>query len=78
VLANAGSVHLCQMERTQGLSDDYWGSETINEQRRMRLVHSYQQAAECAERHGLKSVRLGAWINALKRIEEAVLTRGWC
>jgi glutamate dehydrogenase len=78
VLANAGSVHLCQMERTQGLSDDYWGAETISEQRRRRLVHSYQQAAECAERYQLKSVRLGAWINALKRIEEAVLTRGWC
>jgi len=78
VLANAGSVHLCQMERTQGLSDDYWGAETISEQRRQRLVHSYQQAAECAERHQLKSVRLGAWINALKRIEEAVMARGWC
>jgi len=25
VLATAGSVHLCQMERTQGLADDYWG-----------------------------------------------------
>ncbi len=78
VLANAGSVHLCQMERTQGLSDDYWGSETISQQRRQRLVNSFQQATECAERHQLKSIRLGAWINALKRIEEAVLARGWC
>ncbi|SFR53864.1 glutamate dehydrogenase (NAD) [Marinobacter daqiaonensis] len=78
VLANAGSVHLCQMERTQGLSDDYWGAETISEQRRRRLVHSYQKAAEIAEEHGIKSVRLGAWIHALKRIEEAVLARGWC
>ncbi len=78
VLANAGSVHLCQMERTQGLADDYWGAETISEQRRQRLVYSYQQATECAERHQLKSIRLGAWINALKRIEEAVIARGWC
>ncbi len=78
VLANAGSVHLCQMERTQGLSDDYWGAETISEQRRKRLVHSYQKAAEIASEHNLRSVRLGAWIYALKRIEEAVLARGWC
>ncbi|MFL1467615.1 Glu/Leu/Phe/Val family dehydrogenase [Marinobacter sp. HN1S83] len=78
VLANAGSVHLCQMERTQGLADDYWGAETISEQRRQRLVYSYQQATECAEHHQLKSIRLGAWINALKRIEEAVIARGWC
>ncbi|MDR9425101.1 MAG: Glu/Leu/Phe/Val dehydrogenase [Marinobacter sp.] len=78
VLANAGSVHLCQMERTQGLSDEFWGADDINEQRRKRLVHSYHQAAECAERYQLKSVRLGAWINGLKRLEEAVITRGWC
>lgn len=78
VLANAGSVHLCQMERTQGLSDDYWGADTISEQRRRRLEDSYRRAAEMAGEHDLKSVRLGAWIHALKRIEAAVLARGWC
>jgi len=78
VLANAGSVHLCQMERTQGLSDYYWNADAINEQRRKRLEHGYYQAVECAERHHLKSIRLGAWINALKRLEEAIMARGWC
>ncbi|XKH01378.1 Glu/Leu/Phe/Val dehydrogenase [Marinobacter nauticus] len=78
VLANAGSVHLCQMERTQGFSDQYWNTDTIKEERRKRLVRGYQEASECAERYGVKSVRLGAWINALKRLEEAILTRGWC
>ncbi len=78
VLANAGSVHLCQMERTQGLSDHYWDREAISRERRNRLVSSYKAAADIAEQHKVTSVRLGAWIHALKRMEEAILTRGWC
>ncbi|GHD47400.1 glutamate dehydrogenase (NAD) [Marinobacter persicus] len=78
VLANAGSVHLCQMERTQGFSDEYWSSDTIEAERRKRLVRSYHEAVQCADHYGLKSVRLGAWINALKRLEEAIVMRGWC
>jgi glutamate dehydrogenase len=78
VLANAGSVHLCQMERSQGLSDNYWDIETINRLRHKRLVAGYRAAMNAAAKYHLKSARLGAWINALKRIEEAMHMRGWC
>lgn len=78
VLANAGSVHLCQMERTQGLSDNYWDRDTIDRLRRKRLVGAYRAAVNTAARHDGASARLGAWINALGRIEEAVKLRGWC
>lgn len=78
VLANAGSVHLCQMERTQGLSDHYWNRDAIRDERRKRLVSSYRTAADIARQHDLTSVRLGAWIHALKRMEKAITTRGWC
>jgi len=78
VLANAGSVHLCQMERSQGLYDNYWDIETINRLRQDRLVAGYEAAVATAARYKTQSVRLGAWVNALKRIEEAVKTRGWC
>lgn len=78
VLANAGSVHLCQMERTQGLSDDYWDIKTINHLRRKRLVSGYRAALYAKTKYDTASIRLGAWINALMRIEEAVRMRGWC
>lgn len=78
VLANAGSVHLCQMERTQGLSDDYWDLDKINHLRNKRLVVAFRAAVNTAARYKLDSIRLGAWINALKQVEEAVKTRGWC
>jgi glutamate dehydrogenase len=78
VLANAGSVHLCQMERSQGLSDDYWDIETINHLRRKRLVGGYRAAVNTAAKYHINSARIGAWINAIKRVEEAMKMRGWC
>lgn len=78
VLANAGSVHLCQMERTQGLSDDYWDIETINHLRRKRLLGGYRAAMNTAAKYQVKSARIGAWINAVQRVEEAMKMRGWC
>jgi hypothetical protein len=42
------------------------------------LVKCYRAALNTAARYQIKSARLGAWINALKYIEEAVKMRGWC
>ena len=78
VLANAGSVHLCQMERTQGLYDNYWDEATINQFRRERLSGGFHAALNTAARYQVTSARIGAWINALKRMEEAIKMRGWC
>ncbi len=77
VLANAGSVQVCQMERSQGLADDWWDMETIDRLRRERLERAYREAAETAAEYDTDSVRLGAWINAIKRMEEAIHWRGW-
>jgi glutamate dehydrogenase len=77
VLANAGSVQVCQMERTQGLSDQQWDRETVRDLRRRRLLDAYRQAQRAADRHGLDSLRLGAWIHALERVQEAARLRGW-
>lgn len=77
VIANSGSVHVCQMERSQGLYDNYWDADTIEGLRRERLLGAYTEALDTAAELGLASARLGAWINALRRIESAVEYRGW-
>lgn len=77
VIANSGSVHVCQMERSQGLYDNYWDAQTIEGLRRERLLGAYTEALDTAGELGLASARLGAWVNALRRIEEAVHYRGW-
>jgi glutamate dehydrogenase/leucine dehydrogenase len=66
------------MERSQGLSDDYWDIETINHLRRKRLVGGYRAAVNTAAKYHINSARIGAWINAIKRVEEAMKMRGWC
>jgi glutamate dehydrogenase len=77
ILANSGSVHVCQMERSQGLSDNRWPLEEVDALRRSRQLHAYREASHAAASHHVPSLRLGAWINAVQRLETAIKTRGW-
>jgi glutamate dehydrogenase len=77
VIANSGSVHVCQMERSQGLYDNRWTIEHVEALRRERMLHAYGAALSAGARHGVQSARFGAWINALERLQEAMKTRGW-
>lgn len=77
IIANSGSVHVCQMERSQGLYDNYWDADYIDTQRRKRVLDSYHRARETAKRYRIESDRLGAWINALQYTEKVIHTRGW-
>lgn len=77
VLANAGSVHVCQMERSQSLYDNRWSIEQVEALRRERMLTAYREALHAASRHGVQSARIGAWINALERLEAAIKMRGW-
>jgi glutamate dehydrogenase len=77
ILANSGSVHVCQMERSQGLSDNRWPLERVEALRRERQLHAYREAARAAAAHETASLRLGAWINAMEKLQCAVKTRGW-
>jgi glutamate dehydrogenase len=77
ILANSGSVHVCQMERSQGLSDNRWSLEDVDALRRERQLEAYREASRAADRHEVRSLRLGAWINALERLQDAIKTRGW-
>lgn len=77
VVANSGGATVCHFERTQGLSDQYWDLETVNRQLEKRILGAYQSAAEQADKAGGATLRLGAWIHALKMLEKAMQLRGW-
>jgi glutamate dehydrogenase len=77
VIANSGGATVCHFERTQGLSDQYWDLETVNRQLEKRILAAYRSAAERAEEAGGATLRLGAWIHALKMLEQAMQLRGW-
>lgn len=77
VVANSGGAIVCDFERTQGLSNDYWELEKVEQRLKERITKAYREAREKAEEKNV-SMRLGAWINALSKIRAAMLLRGWC
>lgn len=77
VVANSGGATVCHFERSQGLSDQYWDIETVQAQLKKRILDAYRFAAETAKEAGNQSLRVGAWIYALRKIEQAMKLRGW-
>ncbi len=76
VLTNCGSAIVCSFERTQGLTDQYWDKETVRSKLEERIVKAYHTMADVAKELNV-SYRDAAWIGALKKIEKAMITRGW-
>lgn len=77
VVANSGGATVCHFERSQGLSDQYWDLETVNKRLEQRILKAYHDAANTAREFKTPSLRTGAWIHALKKIEKAMKLRGW-
>ena len=77
VVANSGGATVCHFERSQGLSDEYWDLDRVNAALRKRIIAAYTQSRDRARESGTQSIRLGAWIQALKKLEKAMLLRGW-
>lgn len=77
VVANSGGAIVCHFERTQGLSDEYWDLERVHASLYQRIIGAYNAARERAAEAGTTSLRAGAWIHALKKLEHAMLLRGW-
>ena len=77
VVANSGGATVCHFERIQGLSDQYWDLETVNKRLEQRILKAYHDASHTAREFKTPSLRTGAWIHALKKIEKAMKLRGW-
>lgn len=75
VLTNCGSAIVCSFERTQGLTDQYWDKETVRSKLEERIVKAFYETYGVAQELGV-SYRDAAWINALRKIEKAMITRG--
>ncbi len=77
VVANSGGATVCHFERSQGLSDEYWDLDRVNATLRQRIIAAYTQSRDRAREANTASLRFGAWIQALKKLEKAMLLRGW-
>jgi glutamate dehydrogenase/leucine dehydrogenase len=77
VVANSGGATVCYFERIQGLSDQYWDLNSVYSRLEQRIINAYHYAEEAARNTGAPTLRLGAWIHGLRRIEKAMKLRGW-
>ncbi|MFW6081769.1 MAG: Glu/Leu/Phe/Val family dehydrogenase, partial [Desulfosalsimonas sp.] len=77
VVANSGGATVCHFERSQGLSDEYWDLERVNNTLRKRILAAYTDSRDRAREVNTPSIRFGAWIHALKKLEKAMTLRGW-
>ncbi len=76
VLANAGGCIVCDFERIQGLSGDYWDEEEVHRRLDKRMMTAYGEAKTVMDKKSI-SMRTAVWVNALKKIVEAMEIRGW-
>ncbi len=76
VVANAGGAIVCHYERIQGITNDYWDLDQVNSRLKKQIVTAYNKSKEAADEYDT-SLRIGAWITALKRISQSVKMRGW-
>ncbi len=77
VIANAGGATVCHFEMSQGLYNHFWDVETVNRELEKKMHHAYRDAVEGKRKYKSPSLRIGAWISALKKLETAMTYRGW-
>jgi len=75
ILANAGGVIVSYFEWVQDLQSYFWSEDEINTQLERLMVRSFQMVAAFARERDV-SLRTGAMIFAVKRVADALMTRG--
>ena len=75
ILANAGGVVVSYFEWAQNLQSLYWEEDDVNRMLDKVMVRAFGDVVKCAEDYNV-TLRLAAYITALKRLTEAAKLRG--
>jgi glutamate dehydrogenase (NAD(P)+) len=75
ILANSGGVTVSYFEWVQDLQSLFWEEDEINVRLKKILQKAFGQMCDQADRHHV-SLRLGAYLVAVKRVADATAVRG--
>ena len=75
ILANAGGVTVSYFEWVQNRTGQYWTLQDVNSRLKHKIVEETRSVWEISQEKTI-SMRTAAYVQALNRLEEAVLVRG--
>ncbi|KJS12894.1 MAG: hypothetical protein VR67_06825 [Peptococcaceae bacterium BRH_c8a] len=76
ILANGGGTTIAHLERVQCLCDDFWTEEQVNNRYEGMFIKACQEVFDIAKKENI-SIRMAAWVKALRIVEKAIVARGW-
>ncbi|HVP26061.1 MAG TPA: Glu/Leu/Phe/Val dehydrogenase [Candidatus Bathyarchaeia archaeon] len=74
ILANSGGVIVSYFEQVQNQMNYYWTEEEVRNKLEHTIVNAFQEVLAVAQQYNV-NMRVAAYMNAVKRVSEAMLVR---